>query len=138
MSVTTEKTTRLGVNFLRPVWCEDGRCPNDKSHFRGAAREVYTYLKLLAARNDGFVFATVRNITAHTKKWADHGKPFSERHVRRILRTFQKLGILSTYESRMIKARNFFGWELYSHDDWAEIQGGLCEFKRWEPYQLSQ
>lgn len=56
---------------VRPVWYKNGRCPSAKSHFKRdtCCREVYSYLELLARRNNGFVFPTVADIARHAKKW---------------------------------------------------------------------
>jgi hypothetical protein len=121
---------------FKPVWHEGGKCPGDKRHFKGAAREVYGYIRLLAKRNDGFVFAKVPNITEHTKIWASkNGKSFSQPQCERIMRAFRELGILSERCTRTIRHRTYHGWQFYEHDVWAESSGGMCEFKRWERYE---
>jgi hypothetical protein len=121
---------------FKAVWQENGICPGDKRHFKGAAREVYGYVRLLAKRHGGFVFATVPNITKHTKMWADkNGKSFSQAQCERILRAFRELGILGERCTRTIHHRKYSGWQFYEHDVWAESGGGMCEFKRWERYE---
>ncbi len=121
---------------FRAVWHENGKCPGDKRHFKGAAREVYGYLRLLAQRLDGFVVASVSDITRHTKKWADkNGKGFSERQCERILRAFEVLGILGKRCERTIRRRKYYGRQFFEHDSWAESLGGMCEFQRWERYE---
>ena len=121
---------------FKPVWCENGKCPGDKRHFKGAAREVYGYLRLLAQRHGGFVFARVSDITRHTKMWADkNGKSFSKPQCERIMRIFRELGILGEYCTRKIHRRHYSGWQFFEHDLWAESSGGMCDFKRWERYE---
>jgi len=53
----------LFVNTQVPVGC----CSSDTAHFRGAARELYTYIKRLAENNHGFVFATAPDLARHAK-----------------------------------------------------------------------
>ena len=121
-----------------PLWLEDGKCPNDKRHFKGAAREVYGYLRFLAQRHGGFVFASVPNITKHTKIWADkNGKTFSQRQCERIIRAFRVLGILGARTTRTVHKRQYSGWQFHEHESWAESGGGMCEFKHWEEYESS-
>ena len=117
-----------------PVNLQAGTCPNPKRHFRGAAREVYGYLTVLAARHGGFVFPSVRNIAAHTKCWRNKSSKYSERQVKRILRTFKSLGVLGQYETRTIHRRSYRGWQFGEHRLWAETLGDLCEFKYWSEY----
>ncbi len=121
-----------------PLWLEDGKCPNDKRHFKRAAREVYGYIRFQAQRHGGFVFASVPNITKHTKVWADkNGKAFSQRECERILRAFRVLGILDARVSRTIHKRKYNGWQFHEHDSWAFSGGGMCEFRHWERYEAS-
>lgn len=121
---------------FKAVWQENGKCPGDKRHFKGAAREVYGYIRLLAQRNGGFVVARVSDITKHTKKWADKNrKGFSERQCERILRAFEVLGILGKRCERTIHRRKYNGRQFYEHDSWTESSGGICEFIFWERYE---
>jgi hypothetical protein len=109
-------------------------------HFRGCAREVFKYLEMIRKENNhgGFLFMKVATIAARTKDWAKSGRPFSEIQVKRVLRSFQKLGILGKYETRMVKRRAVRGWQMAGHEWWAEVGGGTCDFKHWsdlEPLQ---
>lgn len=123
---------KFGTNYFRPLWCKEGECPNDEWHFQGASREVYGYLKLLARRNDGFVLAFANDITAHTVNWSGDREMFSDRHIKRILGRFRDLGVLGPWEQVQIRGRTRSGRRLYPHSEWAEIRGGICEFKKWE------
>lgn len=118
-----------------PVWCKGEQCLNDEYHFHGAAREVYSYLKLLALRHGGFVFASVGDITEHTKRWSKGRVPFSQSHCERILRMFRELGILGDRDTRTIHGRRYSGWQMASHVWWAESHGGICDFKHWGEFE---
>lgn len=120
------------------VWHKNGECPCDRYHFHGAAREVYSYLKLLAQRHGGFVFASVGNITEHTKKWNRNRVPFSESHCKRVLRMFRRLGVISDRHVCLIKGRTYNGWQVLTHDRWAESYGGMCEFKEWDKFESTR
>jgi hypothetical protein len=120
-----------------PVLMHGGICPSDERHFRGAAREVYGYLKLLAVRHGGFVFPSIRDVAKHTKKWGSDREPFSIRQCKRILRSFRALGILGEYETRTIHGRAYRGWQMAGHRWWAEAHEDVCEFKRWDEYERS-
>ena len=121
--------SRVVRNYL-PVWLVDGRCVNHEYHFRGAAREIFSYLNLLAPKHDGFVFARVQNIVEHTKKWKREHRPFSARHCKRILAEFKQLGILGPHEVRNVKGVGLrAGWQLHPHDAYMLKEGGLCEFR---------
>lgn len=121
-----------------PVWEKQGACPNPEWHFRGAAREVYSYLKLLADKHGGFVFASVDDITRHTKRWSRLKEPFTKRHCERILRMFRELGVLSKRQTVKIHGRNRPGWQLVPHSFWTVNQGGLCEFVKWEAFEAER
>jgi hypothetical protein len=123
---------------FNPVWLKDGKCPSDEYHFYGAAREIYSYLKLLAKKHGGFIFPGIKDIARHTKKWNKDRTPFSERQCKRIIRDFITLGIL---EKRVIRTPlniPYSGWQFREHDSWAESGGGFCEFKDWEHLTLAQ
>ncbi|MGH9739813.1 MAG: hypothetical protein ACRD4X_14690 [Candidatus Acidiferrales bacterium] len=96
---------------------------------------MYSYLKLLAARHGGFVFASVDDIMRHTKKWSKGREPFSERQGKRILRMFRELHILGKYETRIIHGRKYRGWQFAHHEWWAESHGDFCDFKAWDEYE---
>jgi hypothetical protein len=120
-----------------PVSLNNGVCPNAEHHFRGAAREVYSYLKLLAANHGGFVFAGIGNIAEHTKNWKDQPFQYSYRQCKRIIKAFRALGILSERQAVKIKGRTRRGWQFVDHVFWAESYGHYCDFKRWEEYEAS-
>jgi hypothetical protein len=123
------------VRSFRPVWLKDGQCPNEEWHFRGAAREVYSYLKLLAQNHGGFVFPSVRDIAENTKNWTRDKEPFSIGQCKRILRIFRELGILGKFETRLIHGRTYRGWQFGRHAFWAKSHGGICDFIHWESYE---
>jgi hypothetical protein len=126
------------ARIFSPVWLQDGKCPGDKRHFHGAAREVYGYLKYHAQRHGGFIFASVPDITKHTKQWADKNqKSFSQRQCERILRAFRDLGILQPGCVRRIHGRKYRGWQFVEHEHWTCESGGLCDFSRWQHYEAS-
>lgn len=120
---------------LVPVSMRDGKCPSDEWHFRGATREVYSYLKLLAKRHGGFVFASVRDIAEHTKNWRKGQEQYSQRQCKRILRMFRELGVLGERCTRTIHNRLYHGRQFMGHDWWAESCGDICDFRRWEKYE---
>lgn len=123
---------------FRPVTLlPGGQCPNDEWHFQGAAREVYSYLKLLAARHGGFVFPSVDDIVRHTRQWSRGQKNFSKPQCERILRIFRELSILGDYETRVIHGRSYRGWQFGPHKFWSCIRIGSdkCEFEMWELYE---
>jgi hypothetical protein len=126
-----------GNRSFVPVSLKGGDCPGDKRHFRGAAREVYGYLKLLGARHGGFVFASVKDITKHTKNWKHQKQSYCYRQCKRILATFRALGVLSKRREVKIHGRTYRGWELVIHDWWAETHGDICDFKQWPEYEES-
>jgi len=116
-------------------WLKNGKCPGAAGHFRGCAREVYGYLAMLAARNDGFVFAGLENIADHTKKWAaavGFGDHFSVRHCQRILRDFRNLKVIGARTKREIRKCLVEGIQLYPHASWTEHCGDRCELRFWE------
>jgi hypothetical protein len=119
-----------------PVSTTGGVCPSDKRHFRGAAKEVYTYLKLLSKRHGGFVFASGKNIAAHTKKWRKGQKPYSPAQCERIIRTLRALKILGKREKRIIHGRAYSGMQMANHSFWAEMQGDICDFRYWNEVDL--
>jgi hypothetical protein len=123
-----------GSRSFSPVWCK-GECPSDEYHFHGAAREIYSYLKVLAERHGGFVFPGISDITRHTKKWNKSRQPFSERQCKRILRMFRELKILGRRETRTIHGRRYKGWQMSKHSFWAELNGGICDFKHWGEFE---
>jgi hypothetical protein len=141
VSHATNDKIQISRSF-EAVWCEgtSNECPNPKWHFRGCAREVFSYLELIRSKNNhgGFLFMRVADIIAHTKDWAKGRKPFSERQVKRVLAAFQLLGIIGKYETRMIKGRAVKGWQMASHHFWAETKGGQCDFKHWPDYEPNQ
>lgn len=123
---------------FRAVFPRTGEAHSDESHFRGAAREVYSYLRLLAKHHGGFVFPTIQNISDHTKDYRHGQKPYSVRQCKRIIRMFQELGILGAYEGRVIRGHKYWGWQMADHDFWAEMVGGICDFRHWESAQEKQ
>lgn len=124
---------------FRPVTLTHGQCPNDEWHFRGAAREIYSYLKLLAANHGGFVFASVSDIARHTKQWRRGQRQASKSHCERILRIFRVLGILGEYETRVIHGRAYQGRQFNTvHKFWATAHDGICDFKYWKAYEGEQ
>lgn len=136
MSVT--KTIVVpGRQTFRPVPLTNGQCKGDHLHFRGAAREIYKYLRLLAQNHGGFIFASVENITAHTKNWKDQPFTYSTRQCKRILKMFRTLRILGERTTREVHGRIYHGWQFAEHNFWAETQGDICEFKRWLEYEDS-
>ena len=125
----------IGSKSVSPVsstWFVDGKCVHDEYHFHGAAREIYSYLKLFAGNHGGFVFMTVDDIVAHTKRWNKGRKPFTKRHCERILRMFRVLGVVGNYEIRKIRGRSVKGMQMGRHALWAESRGGICDFIHWE------
>jgi hypothetical protein len=131
------KTVVPGRLTFRPVPLnEDGQCKGEHLHFKGVAREVYSYLKLLAANHGGFVFASVENIAQHTKDWK-RKKQHSERQVKRILKMFREFKVLGPRQTRQLNGRTYQGWPVVEHVFWAENQGHICEFKHWLEYEDS-
>ena len=124
-----------GRQTFVPLSLKNGSCPGDHLHFRGAAREIYKYLRLLSTRHGGFVFPSIKNIAAHTKNWKKQPSPYSYKQCWRILKLFQKLGILSEYRAVVIRGRTYHGWQFADHHWWAETQGDICEFKYWVEYE---
>jgi hypothetical protein len=120
---------------FRPVPLKNGRCPNDEWHFKGAAREVYSYLKLLGQNHGGFVFCSVGDIVRHTKRWSKKGQPYGESTVKRILAMFRQLGVIGSYETRKIHGRTYHGWQFGRHEFWAQTYGDFCDFKDWDSLQ---
>lgn len=141
MNRTPNDKIQISRSF-QAVWCKDrtDECPNPKWHFRGCAREVFSYLELIRSKNNhgGFLFMEVDDIVAHTKDWSKGGKPFTRRQVQRVLKAFRLLGIIGKYETRLIKGRAKSGWQMASHFFWAETKGGQCDFKHWEKFEPCQ
>jgi hypothetical protein len=129
------KSSLPGRRHLTALGLKDGQCPGDHWHFKGAAREVYKYLRLLATRHGGFVFPSVGNIAANTKNWRNQPMTYSYRQCSRIIRMFISIGILSVRKKVKIRGRTYEGWDFLGHRWWAEIQGDICEFKRWVEYE---
>lgn len=129
--------SKVSRSFV-PVTLRAGCCPNDEHHFRGAAREVYSYLKLLAANNGGFVFASIKNISGHTKKWREKSNHYSLSECKKIIRALRGLRVLGKYETRVIRGRAYRGWQFADHVFWSENIGHICEFKFWSEYDESQ
>jgi hypothetical protein len=117
------------------TWFVDGKCVHDEYHFHGAAREIYSYLRLFAKNHGGFVFMTVDDIVEHTRKWNKGGKPFTKRHCERILRVFRELGVVGNYEIRIIRGRAIKGMQLGRHEFWAKSCGDTCDFTHWCDYE---
>jgi hypothetical protein len=117
---------------------KDRKCPGDHMHFRGAAREIYKYLRLLACNHGGFVFPSLKDVAKHTKKWNKERTPFSERQTKRVIRDFIVLGILEKRSIRTPHGAPYSGWQFREHDSWAESGGGFCELKHWEQLQQGQ
>jgi hypothetical protein len=126
-----------GRSNFQPVVLQSGQCKGDHLHFKGAAREVYKYLKLLAAKHGGFVFPSVDNIAAHTKNWKKEPFTYSPRECKRVLKLFRQFGILGDRTTRVIHGRTYRGWQFAEHVFWAEAQGDICELKRWLEYENS-
>jgi hypothetical protein len=127
------------IRTVVPVVLKDGRCPDPALHFRGAAREVFKYLQLLAKQHGGFVFPTAETIARSTKNWARGKDPLSVRQVRRILRIFRALRIISERRTVTIHGREFAGFQIVDHAFWAEQLGHLCYVKAWsDNYQEDQ
>ena len=124
------------------VWCKDlsNACPGHHLHFRGCAREVFKYMDMIRRKQNhgGFLFMRVSTIAAHTKDFGHKQRPYSIQQVKRVLRVFQELGILSRYETRMIKRRAVRGWQMAGHDWWAEVSGSTCDFKHWSDLERLQ
>ncbi|MGA7638022.1 MAG: hypothetical protein WA657_23155 [Candidatus Acidiferrales bacterium] len=115
-------------------------CPNPKWHFHGCAREVFSYLELIRSKNNhgGFLFMRVADIVAHTKDYGHGRRPYSIQQVKRVLAVFQQLGIIGKYETRTINGHPKKGWQMASHFFWAEVKGGVCDFKHWPDYEPRQ
>lgn len=141
MNRTPNDKIQISRSF-QAVWCEgtSDKCPNPKWHFRGCAREVFSYLELIRSKNNhgGFLFMEIADIVAHTKDWNKGGNTFSEIQVKRVLAAFRQLGIIGKYETRMIKGRAVRGWQMASHFFWAEAKGGVCDFKHWPDFEPNQ
>ena len=116
-------------NYM-PVPLRAGRCVNHEYHFHGAAKEVYSYLMLHADKRDGFVFSSVDDIVAHTKRYQKSHKPFKKRHCERILSEFRTRKILGDYETRFLDGIGYrSGWQVRPHDEWTTQRGERCEFR---------
>ena len=128
-----------GRTTFVPVSLKGGQCSGDHLHFRGAAKEVYSYMKLLAAKSKAsLVYASLENISSRTKNWKTKNKrKYTVRHCKRIIHMFRELGVLGKYGSREIEGRTRRGWPFVGHAFWAEAQGDLCEFRRWVQYEDS-
>ena len=141
MSKSTNDKIQISRSF-QAVWCEgtSDKCPNPKWHFRGCAREVFSYLELIRSKNNygGFLFMRIADIVAHTKDYGHGRRPYSIQQVKRVLAVFQQLCIIGKYETRMIKGRAVKGWQMASHHFWAETKGGQCDFKHWPEFEPRQ
>ncbi len=87
---------------------------------------------MLGARNDGFVFAGLKNIADHTKRWAVviGEQHFSVRHCQRILRDFRDLGVIGPRVKRQVRGCLVEGFQLRNHASWTEQCGGdRCELR---------
>lgn len=124
---------------FRPVTLVGGQCPCDEWHFQGIARELYSYLKLLAANHGGFIFASVDDLVRHTKQWRKGQKRASKPQIERLLRIFRALHLLGDYETRQIHGRSYNGWQFNPvHSFWATAHDGVCDFKFWAEYENKQ
>jgi hypothetical protein len=138
------EVNKIAIRTVVPVVLKNGCCPNPALHFRGAAREVFKYLQLLAKQHGGFVFPTAETIARSTKNWArgkdpDSKDPLSVRQIRRILKIFRTLRIISERRTVTIRGREFTGFQFVDHAFWAEPLGHLCYVKAWsDNYQEDQ
>ena len=99
-----------------------------KKHCRGCLREVMGYLDLLAAKNPHrFVFASVKNITAHCNKFRLKGRPpYKDSMVKKSLafaRVHYLIGPL--YELRVDGVPRK-GFQVLAHDSMFVREGKLC------------
>ena len=110
---------------------------SESGHFRGCAREVYRYMKLLARNHGGFVFASISNIAKHAKKWhtatrfvSQKERPlYSKREVERVITALIKAGVLEPKTYRTVHRRRRAGWQMRPHSDWTKIVADTCCFR---------
>lgn len=150
-------------NDFKQVYLREGKDgqlqPHDeKDHFRGAAREAFGYLDMLAVRTPladnphavGFVYSGLPNVAKKTNNFGKQEKllrkkggdwertPYSVRQVQRMIRAFQELGALSEKITARINGRDYSGWILYKHSRWAKTEGHICDFRHWEKFSAKQ